>query len=856
MKPAEQKDMLQILEQIETGRYKSAVSLATKGLKKHSESVLIKAMLAYASERTGNTSFALELCDQLMQLRRPPVVDDLALQLISSVLRSTGKGNLLVSLYANAAAHLPHSVEYATNHHMSLVRVSSLKEMQQVALKMHKSFRDERFFFWGVSAIYLQGIEAPPGSPNIYFPLAEKMLEKAKEENRITTFEELHLYILILSSQRKYLACVKLLSSPLAERLCKVESELQHLVLEFMHLAGQTDSVVDLSRDALSNGPDDWRTHLSMVESLHALVLEEYEDLSAVEDIPSLPDFKRAMDFLHNLQTEAKGTVKGPWLGEMELLAKFGLVADLEPLLLAYFHRFGTTISFFEDVSKYLDLIPSASRNTLVASVLSVDPNVPGTDAAKIAALRKRINAYKMQVCLGAEEVDVDAFVGKMMAEYQEGLELGKELTAKERQYGDDCLVLAVLMLMQQFDQDRENTSLLYRSLFLLESGLQKSTYNFQLKIMLMRMYAWLGVSQPVVTHSLSLEVKQVLLDTLTYLYADDFERYAPLDTAGVLVKKALSIYRSNEKETPEMVIQAYKFGTYSKIPEFRRFQLKLSQSIQQTISTRQVALVQLLTLSRRCDVEPLVEYVRSLETEKFSTTDAEIDQLHDNRDRSMDVKWKSGKSFFEVLAGPVDAIPAPRKSWIQIYGAIPVVLKSWIDAGVGVDASALEVVANVSAEENLAANVVAQMTAYFENQDETILDSVISQLATRQGEVQASVSKMDSFSSSNKIHELFEAISFSRIATSLLSLRQTAISTDHESALQAVADAFRAHLMGLMQGLEGAAAVKELKATNGVVAVEEMDGAFIRSGVVENVMMSVRDSYKGFLESMVSRLE
>ncbi|KAJ3028136.1 UNVERIFIED_CONTAM: N-alpha-acetyltransferase 25, NatB auxiliary subunit [Siphonaria sp. JEL0065] len=410
-------------------------------------------MLAYATDRTGNPTTALVLCAELMALK-PAVVDDLALQLISSVLRFNRKSAEISTLYANASQAMPLNLEYATHYFMSLVRLGNLKMQQLTALKMQKQFKDNKYFFWAVTAVYLQGIEAPAGTTNIFFPLAEKMLEKVKEENRIATFEELYLYVLVLEAQKKYLGCVKLLSSDLASRVCKVEAELQYLVLKYMHLAGQTDSVVDLSRDALRNSHDDWRTYLSLVESLYALILEEHEVIENV-NVEESADVKRALEFLLELQQDSKDKVKGPYLGEIQLLYKFGLFQKIESCLVSYFTRFGATISFFEDVKRYLDCIPHKARsgflNVLKCSIKE------STAKDLISVFRSRINFYKVKFSISEPlgESESNVFIELLLQEYAVGLEMGKELKSTERQYGDDCLVIAVLLILEQFDQNR-----------------------------------------------------------------------------------------------------------------------------------------------------------------------------------------------------------------------------------------------------------------------------------------------------------------------------------------------------------------------------------------------------------------
>lgn len=69
---------------------------------------------------------------------------------------------------------------------------------------------------------------------------------------------------------------------------------------------------------------------------------------------------------------------------------------------------------------------------------------------------------------------------------------LGKTLEKTERQYGDDYVVLASHILLKIY-RENEDMSFILHALVLLESGLAKSIYNFQFKILLIRLYLIIG---------------------------------------------------------------------------------------------------------------------------------------------------------------------------------------------------------------------------------------------------------------------------------------------------------------------------------------------------------------------------
>ncbi|KAI8614335.1 N-acetyltransferase B complex non catalytic subunit-domain-containing protein [Chytriomyces sp. MP71] len=851
-----QQELIQILDAIETGKHKSAYALATKALKKTPKSVVIKvtplfagrtsrptcesksttnqAMLAYATEKTGKPQEAVQMCRELISLK-PAVIEDLSLQLISQCLRSARQFEDVVTLYANASSALPSSVEFATHHYMSLVRVGNLKQQQLVALKMHKQFKENKYLFWAVTSIFLQGAAVPAGQTNIYLPLAEKMLDKAQDENRISSFEEVYLHMMVMKAQKKHLGCVKLLSSEISTRLCKVEPELKHLVLESLNAAEQTDSVLELCRDGLREMPDDWRIYVIYVQALYTMIVEHSDE--AVQIPYQTQEVMKARAFIESLQT---GKSKGPYLGEIELLSKFSAFEDLVPLLLNFFVRFGATISFFEDLKRYLTLVPWHLRETFLANIQNA-ANEPEKD--EVSAFRKRVNYYKVKFCITSEfsKAERAEFSRQLSEEYNRGIELGKYLNTTERQPGDDCLVIAALLLITEYDSDQSKPIH-----FLNHVGLEKSSYNFQMKIMLIRLYAYLGVSQPVVTHSISLDIKQVQLDTLTYIYADDFETYSPIDVASQITKKVLPIYLSNEKESPEMIIQAYKFGTYSKIPEFQKFHLRLRHSIQQAVSKRQVALLDIISLSCGSKIKDLTGYLAQLDSKDFHFSDHDIQTLVDNRDRTMDVSWKAeGQSFFQQISR--GEFPKPK-----IYGALPLILKGWF-SGNGIKPSLLKSFDGISEKDEFGLSVFYKLSQCFHESGTSsvglaptvdMLNAQLIKLTAR--------STISSSEDCRNIHDFFKAIVFSRIALFILKEKAPSTALQFEGALENIKTAFVDYVM-------------ELHAAVSSLSVDNMQREWILNGedlpllvepeTIKNVLEAVQSSYSAFLESVVSYL-
>jgi N-terminal acetyltransferase B complex non-catalytic subunit len=65
----------------------------------------------------------------------------------------------------------------------------------------------------------------------------------------------------------------------------------------------------------------------------------------------------------------------------------------------------------------------------------------------------------------------------------------------REQQYGDDYILLAAHAILDEYFLNRNVQSYLVDAISLLEYGLEKSKFNYQFKILLIRLYVELGMT-------------------------------------------------------------------------------------------------------------------------------------------------------------------------------------------------------------------------------------------------------------------------------------------------------------------------------------------------------------------------
>lgn len=141
----------------------------------------------------------------------------------------------------------------------------------------------------------------------------------------------------------------------------------------------------------------------------------------------------------------------------------------------------------------------------------------------------------------------------------------GESLEKTERQYGDDYVVLASQILLKKY-REKQDMSYILHSIVMLETSLAKSTYNFQFKMFLIRLYLIVGAYESAHRIFSTLDVKHIQFDTLTHYLTDRSIALGQFDQLADTISMACSIYKSNEIETPEMIVKAYQYATFSKV--------------------------------------------------------------------------------------------------------------------------------------------------------------------------------------------------------------------------------------------------------------------------------------------------
>ncbi|GBB94039.1 hypothetical protein RclHR1_02280012 [Rhizophagus clarus] len=673
-----------IYEAIEISNYKSALTQCNKLLKKQPEALILKALKGLILERTGKTEEALQLCSQVKE-KKP--FDEPILQALTMVYRPLGKHDEIVQLYENAVRQNPNNEELANHWFMALVRNNDYKGQQQAGLKLHKTFKVNKYLFWSIMSLVLQAENAPESQSTIFISLAERMMIKAVSEERMKTTEEVHLYMIILLKQNKFKEALEVLENlkvDLAQK-CENDTEMIHIRNDLLLKTGNWIKAIDASKSSLEVNADDWKAYLIYIDSIFHIIESDEKDENG-ESLNKKLNLDDAREFLYSLQnkeSQSNDAKRGPFLAELELEKRVVSIKkeikpakEIETLVIEYIRKFGEKSSCFEDLKPYLkDFSLETSKKFIEEFKASIDNNCED-EKLKIRNIQKNINVYKLERYLGLlsdiNESDAIAYVDKLWKSYEDALQYGSNLLDTENQYGDDFVILASHILIDLYNKKGQN-SFLYHAIFLLDNALHKSKYNFQFKLLLIRLYRALGIILEPLELYKSMDIKHVQLDTMSHYVCERSSSFAIYEDAIQACYDTLPIYRNNDVETPEMIVQAYKYATFSKIQEFIQFRKELDNSLQKILIDREIIRLEFLTMSK--DFKNIMEYLeKEIDTSDLNYDDSFCTSRYDNRDFVVMNNYNSSQS--KTVEEDTRVSPKLDNTWLKIFSIVPQIFK------------------------------------------------------------------------------------------------------------------------------------------------------------------------------------
>uniref|UniRef100_A0A8B9GFK5 N-alpha-acetyltransferase 25, NatB auxiliary subunit n=1 Tax=Amazona collaria TaxID=241587 RepID=A0A8B9GFK5_9PSIT len=601
-----------IANYLDNGNNKMAIQQADKLLKKHKDLHCAKVLKAIGLQRTGKQDEAYALAQEVAALEP---TDDNSLQALTILYREMHRPELVTKLYEAAVKKVPNSEEYHSHLFMAYARVGEYKKMQQSI-----SAQDENL------------------SKTMFLPLAERMVEKMVKEDKIEAEAEVELYYMILERLEKYKEALDVVRGKLGEKLTSELQSRENKCMAMYKKLCRWPECNALSRRLLLKNSDDWQFYITYFDSVFQLIDESWtpppEEEHSLEGEVHY-SIEQAVKFIEERITEESKSsrpLRGPYLAKLELIRRLRYRGCNDEYKLGKMMPScpadSPAVFLFQFISQLLAVIPlSAAAEGELA--------LP----SDIKALQQHLCVVQLSRLLGIyhamEKKQKLAAVRELMLRYRHGLEFGKSCLKTELQFSDYYCLLAVHLLLDLWLEGEETA--VWQCLTLLEEGLSHSPSNAQFKLLLIRIYCRLGAFEPVAELYSSLDAKHIQHDTIGYLltrYAEALGHYA---AASQSCNFALRFFHSNQKDTSEYIIQAYKYGAFEKIPEFIAFRNRLNSSLHfAQVRTERMLLDLLLEANISTSLEESIKSM-SLSPEE---DDIPWNDLRDNRDLTVLFNW------------------------------------------------------------------------------------------------------------------------------------------------------------------------------------------------------------------------
>uniref|UniRef100_A0A803VS56 N-alpha-acetyltransferase 25, NatB auxiliary subunit n=1 Tax=Ficedula albicollis TaxID=59894 RepID=A0A803VS56_FICAL len=585
---------------LDNGNNKMAIQQADKLLKKHKDLHCAKVLKAIGLQRTGKQDEAYALAQEVAALEP---TDDNSLQALTILYREMHRPELVTKLYEAAVKKVPNSEEYHSHLFMAYARVGEYKKMQQAGMALYKIVPKNPYYFWSVMSLIMQSISAQDEnlSKTMFLPLAERMVEKMVKEDKIEAEAEVELYYMILERLEKYKEALDVVRGKLGEKLTSELQSRENKCMAMYKKLHRWPECNALARRLLLKNSDDWQFYITYFDSVFQLIDESWTP--PAEEEHSLEgevhcSIEQAVNFIEERiagESRSSRPLRGPFLAKLELIRRLRhrgcndeyKLGDPEELMFQYFKKFGDKPCCFTDLKVFVDLLPPSQYTKFIQQLLDIIPLVAAAEdevalPGDIKALQQHLCVVQLSRLLGIyhtmDKKQKLAVVRELMLRYRHGLEFGKSCLKTELQFSDYYCLLAVHLLLDLWLEGEE--AAVWQCLTLLEEGLSHSPSNAQFKLLLIRIYCRLGAFEPVSELYSSLDAKHIQHDTIGYLltrYASSLGHYA---AASQSCNFALRFFHSNQKDTSEYIIQAYKYGAFEKIPEFIAFRNRLNSSL------------------------------------------------------------------------------------------------------------------------------------------------------------------------------------------------------------------------------------------------------------------------------------
>ncbi|KAL7173086.1 hypothetical protein ACSBR2_032536 [Camellia fascicularis] len=617
-----------IWDAIDSRQFKNALKHSTALLAKYPNSPYALALKALILERMGKSDEALSVCvnaKDLLHTNDSILIDDLTLSTLQIVFQRLDHLDMATSCYEYACGKFPNNMELMMGLFNCYIREYSFVKQQQIAIKMYKIVGEERFLLWAVCSIQLQVLCGNGGEKLLL--LAEGLLKKHIASHSLHEPEALIVYISLLEQQSKFGDALEILSGKLGS-LIMIEVDRLRIQGRLLARAGDYAAGADIFEEVLELCPDDFECFLHYLDclledesswcsgangdSIHSSKSVDCKILQLTDEVFD-SRISNASAFVQKLMASATNeSIRCPYLANLEierrkLLFGKGDEDKLMEALMWYFLRFGHLFCFTSDVEAFLQVLTREKRMQFVEKLMETS-ETPATMAAK--ALGKSLTLFKIQESVGnfftLPVSDLECLAVQMVEMYCKNLPLSKDLDVQESMHGEELLSMVSNILVQLFWRTK-HLGYLVESVMVLEFGLTIRRYVSQYKILLVHLYSYWGALSLAYQWYKSLDVKNILLETVSHHILPQMLISPLWVDLGDLLRDYVRFMDDHFRESADLTFLAYRHRNYSKVIEFVQFKERLQRSNQYLVAKIEAPILQLKQNADRIEEEECV---------------------------------------------------------------------------------------------------------------------------------------------------------------------------------------------------------------------------------------------------------
>lgn len=411
-----------------------------------------------------------------------------------------------------------------------------------------------------------------------------------------------------------------------------------------------------------------------IVEKQCQLALDTASDLSKESSKTRSPSQNKSLSRTSSLNPNRRGTPRGPFIARIELyhtilsndsnlpenvynqcLNQFsGKYPTLASLLLEFFQSFSKKIICYYDLDYMINRYKLASKDTIeLLGLIDSWVNVDLREKQSIEMMSNYdmfhivLNYHMLEHSLRAYKISDSResrlkLAKKYIDLYNENRELGKQSKTEFSPVDHYCLLAINSVMTNAIDSNLSTTpqsilddrTLVSLIVMAENAAMINSPSNHQIKLLLLKLYSFIGASKQSSDVLSTLDIKNFQIDTLGHLLNPVLYNTGNYTLSKKSLETCLDFYTHGVRECSEGLTNSYRDGKYSKINEISGVLRRLCDSLN---AAQCVLLIGIVSNLNAATVEELVGASQSFDPLKslhrIFHRPSSKDTIKDNRD-------------------------------------------------------------------------------------------------------------------------------------------------------------------------------------------------------------------------------